>query len=99
MALPVFNRLIYLASTPAQSIVLLHQTNHCSAPKNLQEAAASYAMGKTTILKAELGQSKSSSSASAVPNSYEVWQEQQGSGQQSRLSSQFAFLGRDSMAA
>ena len=38
-------------------------------------------MGKTTMLKAELGQSKSSSpavsAAAGVPNSYEMWQQQQ----------------------
>ena len=50
-----------------------------SAPKTLEDAAKSYAMGKTaTLFKAELGQSKAASPAvSNVPNSYEVWQAQQ----------------------
>ena len=50
-----------------------------SAPKTLEDAAKSYAMGKTaSLFKAELGQSKAASPAvSNVPNSYEVWQAQQ----------------------
>ena len=44
----------------------------------MEDAAKSYAMGKTaTLFKAELGQSKAASPAN-VPNSYEVWQAQQG---------------------
>ena len=58
-----------------------------SAPKSLEDAAKSYAMGKTAIMPvtvmkgADLSKSSSSPasvSAAAVPNSYELWQAQQG---------------------
>ena len=69
--------LCHLVCTSAKSSF---EHNLRSAPKTLEDAAKSYAMGKTaSLFKAELGQSKAASPAavSNVPNSYEVWQAQQ----------------------